>query len=143
MGSAPVGLGPRFLARSQVRRIGQTLGCNRALESGQPMVIVTRAVVGLTAARGGAEFIGQRDRPFLPSELPLLRELDASANASACQGSANTGSSASRERRWSTATLSSSGIGLGWLKVVVPHIDANRIARRGLVAPQFARGEAD
>src|ERR1700756_5804460 len=76
MGSAPVGLGPRLLARSQARRIAQAFGCTQALESAQPMVIVTRAVVGLTAARGGAEFIGQRDRPFLPSELPLLRELD-------------------------------------------------------------------
>src|SRR5260370_32166911 len=40
------------------------------------MLVVTRTVVGLAAACGGLEFIGERSRPFLPREVPLLGELD-------------------------------------------------------------------
>src|ERR1700722_579414 len=35
-----------------------------------------RAVVGLTANRGGAELIGQGVRPFFPGEMSLLTERD-------------------------------------------------------------------
>ena len=40
------------------------------------MLVVTRAVVGLTAIGGGLEFVRERGCPFLPGEMPLLRELD-------------------------------------------------------------------
>jgi len=40
------------------------------------MVIITRAVVGLTAVGGGSYFFGQRGRPFFPGEMPLFGELD-------------------------------------------------------------------
>src|SRR5262245_9913056 len=33
-------------------------------------------------------------------------------------------------------------MGLSWLKVVVPQIDVEGIARRSLLTPQLARGEA-
>jgi hypothetical protein len=39
------------------------------------MVIVARAVVGLTATGSGSKLIGELCRPFLPSEVPLLGEL--------------------------------------------------------------------
>src|SRR4029077_8202589 len=65
---------------------------------------------------------------------PCSESLTASANACACQGSANTGPSSSRGRR--------SKFKSGVLKVVVPHVDVNRIPRRGLLAPHLARGEA-
>src|SRR5262245_2486995 len=40
------------------------------------MVVVSGAVVRLTSADGGPELIGERGRPFLPGEMPLLGELD-------------------------------------------------------------------
>ncbi len=40
------------------------------------MVIVTGAVVGLTANCSGAEFIGQGVRPFLSGEMSMLTERD-------------------------------------------------------------------
>src|SRR5713101_2135511 len=76
MRGAPMSFGPGLLAREKRRRISQARGHDQALESRQPMVIVSRAVVRLTATGGGLEFIGERGRPFLPGEIPLLRELD-------------------------------------------------------------------
>src|SRR5260370_14392366 len=40
------------------------------------MLVVTRTVVGLAAVCGRLELIGERSRPFLPREMPLLGELD-------------------------------------------------------------------
>src|SRR5438034_1015871 len=62
--SMPVSVGPSFLAREQRRRISQTLRRDQALQSCQPMVVVMRAVVGLTTAGCGLELIGERLGPF-------------------------------------------------------------------------------
>jgi len=40
------------------------------------MVIVARAVVGLTAAASGLDFISECGRPFFPGEKALLGEFD-------------------------------------------------------------------
>src|SRR5271165_7340040 len=40
------------------------------------MVIITRAIVGLTASGGGLEFVCECGCPLFPGEMPLLRELD-------------------------------------------------------------------
>src|ERR1700693_4531108 len=40
------------------------------------MVVVARAVVRFTAVVRSLEFFGERGRPFLPSEMALLGELD-------------------------------------------------------------------
>src|ERR1700736_3910138 len=72
MRSMPVRLGPSLFARKQRRRIGQSLGQDQALQSCQPMMIVTCPVVGLAAVRCGLQFIGQRGRPLFPSEMSLF-----------------------------------------------------------------------
>jgi len=70
-----VGIGPGFFAGNKRRRIGQTFGCDKALESGQPMVVVVRTVVGIAAIGCGFEFGGELGRPFFPGEMALLGEL--------------------------------------------------------------------
>jgi hypothetical protein len=40
------------------------------------MAIVLGTIVRLTPAGSGPEFIGERGRPFLPGEIPLVGELD-------------------------------------------------------------------
>ncbi len=40
------------------------------------MVVVARAVIGLTAIRGPLQFPGERGRPFFPREMPLRRQTD-------------------------------------------------------------------
>ena len=40
------------------------------------MVIVARAVIGLTAIGGSFDFTGKSGCPLLPREIPLLGELD-------------------------------------------------------------------
>ena len=76
MRSASEGFGPGFLACDEGRRICQALVRDQSLERGQPMVIVARTVIGLTAAGGCSEFVGEGCRPFFPGEMPLLRKLD-------------------------------------------------------------------
>src|SRR6266851_5036776 len=41
------------------------------------MLIVIRAVVGLTAIGGGLDLIRERGRPLLPGKMPLLSEFDS------------------------------------------------------------------
>ena len=107
------------------------------------MFVVTRAVVGLAAIGGGLEFIGECCRPFLPGEMPLLGELDGERE---CLGLPGLGENRPILRRAAgAAALSRRSVpesGSGWLKVVVPQIDIDGILRRGLLAPQLARGEA-
>ena len=71
-----IGFGPGFLARGERGGIGQSFFRRQALESGEPMMIVARAVVGLAAIGGGFEFRGQRGGPFLPGEIALLGKPD-------------------------------------------------------------------
>jgi hypothetical protein len=40
------------------------------------MVIIMRAVIGLTAVGRSPEFIGERTGPFLPSKIALLGEFN-------------------------------------------------------------------
>jgi hypothetical protein len=74
-------------------------------------------------------------------KCPCSESFTASANARACQGSANTGSPSSRGSRGSAWRRSGSKLDSGALKVVVPHVEIHGIAPRGLLPPQLARGE--
>jgi len=67
----PVGVGPGFFARQQCRLIRQALSYHQTLQRGQPMVIVMRTIVRLTAIRRGFQLLSQRRRPFLPGEVAL------------------------------------------------------------------------
>src|SRR5690348_17608853 len=71
-----IGLCPGFLTRGERGRIGQPFFRDEALERGQPMIVVTRTVVGLTAIGGRFEFRGQRRGPFLPGEMTLFGKPD-------------------------------------------------------------------
>src|SRR5579863_6117281 len=65
----PIGFRPGFFACGERGRIGQTFCRNQAFESGKPMIVVSRTVVGLTAIGSGFELRGQRGGPFLPGEV--------------------------------------------------------------------------
>ena len=107
------------------------------------MIIVMRTVVGFPAARGGIELVPKRGCPFLPCEISLLRELHRERE---CLSLPRLGKHRlplpPATAAAALARLSNSGIGSGWLKVVVPQIEIDGIVRRGLLAPQLARGEA-
>ena len=71
-----IGFRPGFFACSERGRIRQSFcGCE-ALEGGKPMIVVPRAVVGLTAIASSFELRGQRGGPFLPGEVALLGKPD-------------------------------------------------------------------
>jgi|SRR4029453_9164792 hypothetical protein len=71
----PVGIGPGFLAFEKRGRFGQTLRRDESFESGQPMLIIVRPIVGLTAICGGFKFAGEGCRPLFPSKMACLRKL--------------------------------------------------------------------
>ena len=70
--SGAVGFRPGFSAHEQRIRIGQALGRHYSLESRQPMLVVARAIVRLTAHRGSAQFLCETGRPLFPREVALL-----------------------------------------------------------------------
>jgi hypothetical protein len=72
VGGVAVGVGPGFFASKERRSIGETFGGEEALESGEPMVVVMRAIVGFAAVGGGFEFRGECGGPFRPGEMALL-----------------------------------------------------------------------
>src|SRR5947209_4660981 len=76
-------------------------------------------------------------------KYPASESLTASANACACHGSANTGPPSSRGMRGNPASRSLDNFGSGVFKVVVPHVEMNGVALRGLFAPELARGKAN
>jgi len=73
---APVGFNPFVLACLQGVRGDDALRGDEAFESGEPMMIVARAVVGLTALARCGKFIPQRRRPFAPREEAGFGQLD-------------------------------------------------------------------
>src|ERR1700687_2346887 len=72
----PIGFGPGFFAREHGRGGRQTFLRYETLQSCEPMVIVVRAIIGLTAIGGGFEFIREGCRPLFPSEMPFGRQPD-------------------------------------------------------------------
>jgi hypothetical protein len=69
-----VGVGPGFFAGEEGGGIGKPFSAEQALESGKPVVVIMRAIVGLAAVGGGFEFGGEGGGPFFPSEVALLGE---------------------------------------------------------------------
>ena len=57
--SGTIGFGPGLPAREQCVLIGQPFGRHQALESRQPVLIVARTVVRLSASGGGLQLLGQ------------------------------------------------------------------------------------
>src|ERR1700691_3274483 len=76
MRSVPVGLRPSFFLGGQRFRTRQTLRHHQTLESREPAMVVPRTIHRFTARRVELQLIGKRRRPFIPRELPLLRQLD-------------------------------------------------------------------
>lgn len=139
----PVGVGPGFLSCEHRGRISQALGRHQALKSRQPVLIITRAVVRFAAIGCGFEFLRECRRPLFPSEMTCSESLTARANDCASQGSAKTGPPGSRGSRGNSAGRSASGMVSGRLKVVLPHVDEDGIARRSPLTPQLSHGKAN
>jgi hypothetical protein len=76
VGRAPIGFSPRFFARQHCRRVREVFRRCQTLQSCEPMVVVARAIIGLTAIRGGLQFIRERGGPLFPGEMPLLGKAD-------------------------------------------------------------------
>ena len=72
----PVGVDPGVLSRLQRDRIGQALVRDQALQGGQPVLVVARAVVGFAASGGRPQFVRQGRGPLGPGEVAALRERD-------------------------------------------------------------------
>src|SRR5579863_591850 len=68
----PVSIGPCFLASSERPRIAQAFGSNEPLQSREPMLVISRTVIRLTAIGGGLQFIRKRGCPLFPGKMPLL-----------------------------------------------------------------------
>src|SRR5271165_1016731 len=66
---------------------------------------------------------------------PALLNCTVSAKVCACQGSANTGPSASRG---TPSTEANAAMPSGWLKVVLPQIETDSILWTGGIAPKSA-----
>jgi|SRR5262245_325734 len=77
MRRVPVGVGPGFFTLEKRGRIGQTLCRDKSFESGQPMLVITRAIIGITAICGGFKLIGKSCRPFFPTKVTSLGKLDS------------------------------------------------------------------
>src|SRR5258708_34196136 len=71
-----IGVGPGFFADQEGGGIAQAPGDDEALESGEPRMIVARAVIGLATIGRGAEFAGERGCPLFPGEVALLGKFD-------------------------------------------------------------------
>ena len=134
-----IGVGPRFFPRQHFALIRESLASDQMFQRRQPMLVVARAVVRFAPIGGGLEFLGQRSRPLFPGEmalrgkpycqrkglgLPGLRE-DRTALIARQRG----------QRRQSLGSAAKSGM----LEIAIPQVNVNGIARRGIVAPQFAR----
>jgi len=98
-------------------------------------MVIVRAIIRFATVGGSLYFFRQCGRPFLPSEVALLGELDSERNACAYQGCAKTGPPSSRGSCGSAAKLSFCEIGSNGLKVVIPHVQVDRILRRCFVSP--------
>lgn len=69
-------VGPRLFSCKHSCRIRQSLDGHQTLKRGEPMFIIMRAIVGLSAIGCGFDFFGERCGPFFPSKMPLLGESD-------------------------------------------------------------------
>jgi len=76
MGRVPVSVGPGLLASQHRAGVGQTLDRDQPFEGGQPVVIITGAVVGLATILCGFQLGGQRRGPFFPRKVTLLGKPD-------------------------------------------------------------------
>ena len=72
MGRSTISFGPSFLAREERGRLGQSFFSYQPFEGGEPMMVVVRTVVGLTAIGCRFEFGGQRRGPFFPGEMTFF-----------------------------------------------------------------------
>src|SRR6202011_5051562 len=66
VGRVAVGVCPCFFAGKERVGLAQAFGDDQALESGEPMMIVARAVIGFAAIRCGFELGGDRGGPLFP-----------------------------------------------------------------------------
>ena len=110
------------------RRIGESFRRNESLQSREPMFVISCAVVRTAPVRCAFQFVGQRRGPFTPGKITLLGEANRQGEGLSLP--------------WFVKNLRSAWeTGSGWLKIVVPQIDVDCVARRGLLAPKLARRE--
>jgi len=69
-----IGVGPGFFAREHGCSVGETFSSDKTLERGEPMLIVTRAIVGLATVGGGFQFLSESRGPLFPSEMTEFGE---------------------------------------------------------------------
>ena len=99
------------------------------------MMVVARAIVGLAAIGSRFKLFSKRGSPSLHVKCPCADSRTASANACACQGSANAGPPSSRGKLGRNAKPSGCGTDSGWFKIVIPQIKVDRILWCRLFSP--------
>src|SRR5579864_8747579 len=72
----PISVRPSLFASKQFSRTRKTLCRDETLEGRQPIMVIVGAIINFAPIGGPLYFFRQRGRPFLPSEMPLLRELN-------------------------------------------------------------------
>src|ERR1700693_2712437 len=73
----PIRVSPSLFTSQQFGRIRKTLCRDETLEGRQPIMVIVRAVIRFATIRRTLYFFRKSGRPLLPSEMPLLGELDA------------------------------------------------------------------
>lgn len=76
MRCVPVRIGPGFLASQHRPRISEAFRRYQALERGQPMMIVTGAVIRLAAILSRFQLGRQLRGPLFPRKMALLEKSD-------------------------------------------------------------------
>jgi len=76
MGRVPIGFSPRYFARQHCLGVREVFLRYETLQSCEPMVIVARAIIWLTAIRGSLQFIRKHGGPLFPGEMPLCGKAD-------------------------------------------------------------------
>src|SRR5215469_7715162 len=130
----PVGVGPSIFPGKHRTRIREPFGHHQSLECCEPSSGSPRLAATFNSSPSAVDHSFQ-------VKCPCSESSTARAKACACQGSAKTGPPSSRGSLGTAAKLSGPLVRLGWLKVVVPHVNVNGILRCGLLAPQFTRRE--
>jgi hypothetical protein len=129
VGRVAIGVGPLVFSREEFGRARQLFGGDQAFERRQPVLVIVRAVVGFSAIRRRLQFTGKCGCPFFPGEMALFGKSHGEGEGLGLPWLGEDGTPSSRGSRGKSDRRSELEIRSGSLKVVIPHVDMNRIAQ--------------
>src|SRR5262245_50888932 len=69
-----IGIGPGLFAGSESCCVSQALARDQVFQRRQPVFVIVRAIVGLSAIGRSPQLFGKRSSPFLPGEVTFFRK---------------------------------------------------------------------